>query len=1105
MPSILAETSAPFPSPAVPASQIEVLRRDGTKTQLDVTKIRKVVNWACDGLDANPIELEAGLTTRLRSGVTTREIQDNLIDCALGMCSPNEPDWRYVAGRLHIWSLWKDTLVHRGYQYGNYSQTVAEKVATNAYDSRMSAYTADELEEAGSWINPDWDLDYDYAGAVLLTKRYLLDHELPQEALLTCALLLASPETPDDRLPWARRFYEAIATRKLSLATPILANLRVPGGSLSSCFITSMDDNLESIFETITDTARISKNGGGVGVNVSRIRATGSTVMGKANASGGMIPWTKLLNDTAIAVNQGGRRAGAVTVSLDVWHMDVPEFLECQTENGDQRRKAYDIFPQLVVTDEFMRRVEHREMWTLVDPYEVRTKLGIELAELWGDKFEVAYAEIESKLDETIQLYKRIDARDLFKEIMKSQVETGMPYLWFKDTSNRANPNKHEGYIPGGNLCVAPETRVLTDQGQIPIVELEGQQANVWNGSEWSEVLVRKTGENQELLRVNLSNGESLECTPYHHFWVQNNYRKAAVRVDAQNLMPGDKLIKASLPLVQNESDVEFPYPYTSGFFSGDGSHSHEGLPEIDLYGEKKLLLDHIQYRNKLRGRRYGASVELLEPAIYHDEKQDRIVCKLPLDMPPKFTVPLNGYTVSSRLDWLAGILDSDGCVYRNGINEAFAITSVKKDFLLQIRLMLQTLGVESKVGKFSDSGYNNMPDGKGEHKSYYCQAAYRLTISSCGLFELGKLGLKTHRLKWEHRKPQRNASQFVKVVKVERTGRISDTFCFTELKRNLGMFNGILTGQCQESWSNVKPGEESHTCNLTSLNLANIEADELEDICTISVRLLDNTIELTETPFKASTTHNAKYRTIGVGAMGLADWLAKRRLSYKNLEEIDGLFEDIGYHCTKASMELSKERGAYPVFAGSEWSKGHLIGAKPLSWYAANLESDRLDRWTQLSRDIQEFGIRNSHITAIAPNTSSSLVQGCTASILPTYSRFFYDKWAKGTVPIAPPFVKDCFWFYHENKSINQTQIVKAVATMQKWIDTGISMELIFNLNAGVYFPDEPERSLKAKDIFDTLMLAWKEGCKAIYYIRTVQRDDFKESVGEGCISCAN
>jgi ribonucleoside-diphosphate reductase alpha chain len=314
------------------ATPILVMRRDGSPTNLDITKIRAVVEWACTGQNINSITLEAGLTTRLRNGVTTRDIQDNLIDCALGMCSPDEPAWRYVAGRLHIWSLWKDTQVSRGFGYGDYSAAVEFQVAAKRYDRQILQYSTQELVEAGTWINPDWDRDYDYAGAVLLTKRYLLTNELPQEAYLTCALLLASKEQPEVRLTVARAFYEAIAQRKISLATPILANLRIPQGSLSSCFIIGMDDNLESIFAEITNAARISKNGGGVGVNVSRIRATGSWVMGKENASGGVIPWIKLLNDTAIAVNQGGRRAGAVTIGLDIWHLDVPEFLEMQAE-----------------------------------------------------------------------------------------------------------------------------------------------------------------------------------------------------------------------------------------------------------------------------------------------------------------------------------------------------------------------------------------------------------------------------------------------------------------------------------------------------------------------------------------------------------------------------------------------------------------------------------------------------------------------------------------------------------------------------------------------------------------------------------------------------
>lgn len=740
------------------STSILVVRRDGSATPLDITKIRAVVEWACAGYSVNPITLEAGLTTRLRNGVTTRDIQDNLIDCALGMCSPEEPAWRYVAGRLHIWSLWKDIQVSRGFAYGNYAAAVEFQVTAKRYDRKILQYSPEELNMAGTWINPDWDRDYDYAGAVLLTKRYLLTDELPQEAYLTCALLLASQEQPEVRLSVAKAFYEAIAQRKISLATPILANLRIPHGSLSSCFIIGMDDNLESIFEEITNAARISKNGGGVGVNVSRIRATGSWVMGKENASGGVIPWIKLLNDTAIAVNQGGRRAGAVTIGLDIWHLDVPEFLEMQAENGDRRRKAYDVFPQLVIVDEFMRRVEAKAKWTLVDPYEVKEQLGIELAEQWGDGFTAAYKTIEAELDKKIKLYKQVDARELFKHIMRSQVETGMPYLAFKDTINQANPNKHEGYIPGVNLC----------------------------------------------------------C----------------------------------------------------------------------------------------------------------------------------------------------------------------------------------------------------------------------------------------------------------------------------------------------ESFSNVKPGVEAHTCNLVSLNLANLEAAEIADTAKLAVRILDNTIDITQPPFKDSKTHNDKYRTIGVGAMGLADWLAKRHLSYQSLGEISHLFEEVAYWCTTASMELAKERGAYSAFPGSEWSKGKLLGSKTLEQILPL--TDHQERWKQLAQDVQTYGIRNSHITAIAPNTSSSLVQGCTASILPAYSKFFYDKWAKGTVPIAPPFIEDCFWFYRENKSLDQKIVIKAVAVMQQWIDTGISMELLFNLNQGVYFPEEPERAVKAKDIFETLMLAWKEGCKAVYYVRTVQKDDFKEK-SEGCASCAN
>ena len=285
--------------------QKSVLNREGLSVNYDPTKIRKVVSWACEGLDVNPIVLEGSLKKAIKSGTTTRDIQATLINQAVKLTSLEEPDWRYVAGRLHIWNIRQDVLVERGYLYENFAEIVRSSVIEGKYDPLLLSYTEEELTEAGRWMQPDNDKDYDYAGAVLWSSRYLLKDELPQEALMCCALLLAVKEKEENRITWAKLFYDAISSRKISLATPILASLRVPDSSLGSCFILDVEDNLESIFHEITNAARISKKGGGVGIRLSKIRATGSKVMGKKNASGGVLPWMKLFNDTATAVNQG--------------------------------------------------------------------------------------------------------------------------------------------------------------------------------------------------------------------------------------------------------------------------------------------------------------------------------------------------------------------------------------------------------------------------------------------------------------------------------------------------------------------------------------------------------------------------------------------------------------------------------------------------------------------------------------------------------------------------------------------------------------------------------------------------------------------------------
>lgn len=721
----------------------------------------------CEGLEIDLQSFEKYLDSIYSQDISSEKIQDILINYAVSMTSFEESDWTYLAGKLLMKKTQNEVLKNRGFSYGNFYETIKKMVELGVYDSRLKEYGEEEIRELEKEIDISRDMIYDYAGANMFVNRYLLKYdgkifELPQEVFMCIAMLLAINE--ENRVLVAKNFYNALSLKKISLATPILANLRVPNGNLSSCFITAMDDNIESIFYNIDTIAKISKNGGGAGLNISRIRAKNSMVNGYHNASGGVIPWIKIINDTAVAVNQQGRRAGAVTVALDSWHLDIESFLELQTENGDQRGKAYDIYPQVVVSDLFMERVEKNLEWTLLDPYEIRMKYGIELCEFYGEEFEKKYLEIEK--DRDITLKKIVKARDLFKEIMKTQIETGMPYIFFKDRANLMNHNSHVGMIGNGNLCM-----------------------------------------------------------------------------------------------------------------------------------------------------------------------------------------------------------------------ESFSNFSPSRDFKEDID---------------ENSGVR---------------------------------------------------------------------------KVNLG---------------------EVHTCNLVSLNLAEIEREKLEKNVNIAVRILDNTIDLTKTPIKESDKHNRNYRAIGVGTMGLADYLAREYMIYEDsILEIDELFEEIALYSLKSSALLAKERGSYPMFKSSQWDRG-VFFQKDEKWYLENSKFSQ--KWKEVFELVKEYGIRNGELTAVAPNTSTSLLMGSTASVNPTFSRFYIEKNQKGAVPRVVKYLKDRAWFYPEFKNVDPQTYAKIMGRIGKWTTQGVSMELIFDLN----------KNIRAKDIYDTLITAWKEGCKSVYYIRTIQKSTNIMNEKEECESCS-
>lgn len=407
-----------------------------------------------------------------RQQFSADEMVDLLIREAESRIDLTAPDWEHFAARLYLRRLYKRASKNRFYdatlKYGSYVGLQESLADRNVYSiDILKAYSKDELEEAGQMIEPERDTLFAYNGLYLLATRYLAtDHsravyELPQERWLTIALYLMQHEHEHGersrrrRMLLVREAYWALSNLYMTVATPTLANAGKVGGQLSSCFIDTVDDSLQGIYDSNTDVARVSKHGGGVGAYLGYVRSAGSSIRGVANSSGGVVPWIKQLNNTAVSVDQLGQRKGAIAVYLDVWHRDIEAFLDLRLNNGDQRLRAHDVFTSVCLPDLFMEAVERRGDWYLFDPYEVKRIKGWYLQDFHDEQrgqgsFREKYEEVVA--DERISR-RTIKAIDLFKRIMVSQLETGNPFMFYRDEVNRMNPNKHAGSIYSSNLC----------------------------------------------------------------------------------------------------------------------------------------------------------------------------------------------------------------------------------------------------------------------------------------------------------------------------------------------------------------------------------------------------------------------------------------------------------------------------------------------------------------------------------------------------------------------------------------------------------------------------------------------------------------------------
>lgn len=1054
---------------------INVTKRDGAKEALDLEKIHQILFFSCEGLagvSVSEIEMKAQL--QFYEGIETNDIHEIIIKAASELISEDTPNYQYVAGRLINYSLRKK--VYGNFEPIKFLSHVQKLVQKEIYDPEfLVKFSVHEIEELGKYIKHKRDDKFTFVAMKQWEGKYLCKnratkeiYETPQMAYMMIAATVFMEYSKDVRMSYVKRFYDAISNFDISLPTPIMSGLRTNTRQFSSCVVLNVGDSLDSIGASNQAILKYISKKAGLGINYGRVRAEGSEIRGGDAVHTGLIPFLSAVAKTVKSCSQGGVRGGAATVHFPLWHLEFENLVVLKNNKGVETTRVRQLDYCFQINKTLYERLVERKNITFFSPSDVPGLYEAFCAD--QNKFKQLYEKYEK--DSSIRKISK-PAIEVFSTLMTERAETGRIYIQNIDLVNEHSPfDASVAPIEQSNLCVVPETKILTDVGYITISEYENEFVNVWNGKQFSSVQIKKTGTNQKIVKVKTDSGYELECTEYHKFYVQTDYRGNVQEKRAHELKPGDKLIKLETPIISG--DIDLPYAYENGFYSGDGCLVR-GKQRIYLYGEKRNLKNNFNFNKKwLEQDEYDRSY--VEVSILKD----------------KFFVPDWNYTIESRLKFLEGIFDADGCVYRNGSNDQLVLVSIEFEFLKEIQLMLQTLGIQSKITNHMKEGTYSLPDGNGSYKDYDCNESKRLIISSYELYKLNQLGFNPSRLQLNKNLPNRNASRFVKILEVLDENRTDDTYCFNEELEHKAVFNGILTGQCQEialpsvPFEDVNAGNEGliSLCTLSAINWGNFETpDQMQEACELSIRALDALLDYQDYPMQHAERATKAYRPLGVGIINLAYFLAKRGLKYDSdaLETINEWTEAWSYYLIEASVKLAKEQGRCELYDNLKYAKGIL----PIDTYKKSIDSLvstelKMD-WDTLRADIATYGIRNATVMAIMPAETSAQISNSSNGIeMPrnlVSIKASKDGILKQVVPEIGKLKNKYSLLWDQTSNEGYLQIC---GVLQKYIDQSISANTSYN---PVKYPDN---KLSMKVLLADLLLSYKLGIKNLYYMNS-------------------
>ena len=1027
-----------------------VIKRDGSEEEVEFDKITARIKNLAEPLSrVDPVLVAQKVCAGVFPGVTTTQL-DNLAAEISASLATTDPQYGKLAGRLLMSNLHKQTKANfsdviRSMWAFTHNQTGEQ---TSTIDYNVFLFVQDNKKVLDAAIKTERDFEYTYFAIKTLERSYLQRvNDVVVERPQHMLMRVACGIWTGD-IPKVMRTYDMMSRGYFTHASPTLFNAGTTHPSLSSCFLNTIkEDSVDGIYDTIKECAKISKFSGGIGLSVSTVRAKGSYVRGTNGFSDGIAPMCRVFNNTARYVKQGNRK-GSFAVYLEPWHADIFEFLELKKPHGNDELRARDLFYGLWIPDLFMQRVKEDGDWSLMCPDK-----SPGLCDVYGDDFVELYEAYEHNKN----YLRKVKARDVWNAIIESQQDSGTPYMCYKDAVNRKSNQKNLGTIRSSNLCVTGDTQIMTMSGYHKIKQLcDVPDVPVWNGHEFSAVTVRKTQTNvTKILEVSLSNGTSIRCTFNHHFYLKDGMQ----RVEAVDLKPNDVLVDLQLPHLNQFAvrNPRFNYPYTHGIFVvlGQYVNLHPVIKE-PLWPGASIIFD----------RKVGDTMLLYA------------------DIPHLSFVPLV-HNRWQQTQWLQGVIDASAFIYgRDLTTQGITIFHPSEYIMKNLLLLLQLFGAKSTI-----------------HISPEICALHVNAVES--LIDAG-LDLRDYQVGRYVEEPE------LTVLNVKRLANmVEDTYCFTEPKRNMGVFNGNLAGQCVEIVEYSAPDQVA-VCNLASVALPKfINPDgtfdhvELFEVVRVILDNLNRVIDVNMYPVNEARKSNSLHRPVAVGVQGLADVFMKMKFPYEsdaarklNVE----IFETIYFACLTESNLLAQEQGPYDSFAGSPASKGilqfDLWGVTP---------SGRWD-WDHLKSNIKESGLRNSLVTAAMPTASTAQIMGNTESFEPLSNNLYVRRTQAGEfVVVNNMLVNDLqdlgLWSLemkqrivaHKGSVQNIPEIPREVKALYKTV-WEMKMKTLVDMSAerGAFIDQSQSFNCYLKDptmerLTSMHFYTWGKGLKTgMYYLRT-------------------